>query len=77
MTEQDCPKPHNELQRWIRFIWIALITGSVPSILTIIFGKPTTHEVLLQLMYGCVYSTCIGGICNLVLPNRFGGQLWR
>lgn len=72
MTERDCPKPHNELQRWIRFFWIALITGSVPSVLTVIFGKPTTREVLLQMMYGCIYSSSIGGICNLVLPKVAG-----
>ena len=76
MTQQDCAKSDLKPNRWLRLIWISLITGSLPAVLTVIFGKPTSHDVVIQCLCGIVYSSCIGAVCTSILP-RIAGLILR
>ena len=69
MPGQAEQKRTGKINRWLRFLWISILAGSIPAILEALFGHFTWRIVLTQTVYGFVYAACIGAICTLILPR--------
>ena len=65
-AEQKRPRKMN---RWLRFLWISILAGSIPAVLEALFGHFRWQQVLTQTLYGFVYAACIGAICTAILPR--------
>jgi len=62
-------KKKKGIHRWVRFVWISAVAGSIPAVLRALFGSATWLGSVRQAGYGFIYAACIGALCTVVLPR--------
>jgi len=57
------------IHRWVRFMWISAVAGSIPAVMGALFGSAGWRGSVRQAGYGFIYAACIGALCTVVLPR--------
>jgi sensor histidine kinase YesM len=73
MLKPECVKPmrvrKRQVSRWVRFAWVSIASGSMPSVLNALFGHPSWKQFIGKALEGMIFAACIGALCFLILPK--------